>query len=134
MPVYAKFFKELNTLKRNYGPHEKVMVSENVSVVLQRKLPPKLKDLGSFSINITVGDKKMEKAMLDLGASINLMPYSVYLQLGLREVKPTTMSLQLVDRSVKYLKGKSSRALGVALTLRKEDMQNDEEIMEVTTA
>ncbi|XP_038697987.1 uncharacterized protein LOC119995545 [Tripterygium wilfordii] len=97
MPAYAKFFKELNTYKRKYGPHEKVMVSENVSAVLQRKLPPKLKDPGSFSINITVGDKKMEKAMLDLGASINLMPYSVYLQLGLGEVKPTTMSLQLAD-------------------------------------
>ncbi|XP_038717239.1 uncharacterized protein LOC120010520 [Tripterygium wilfordii] len=81
------------------------MVSENVSVVLQRKLPPKLKDPESFSINITVGDKKMEKAMLDLGASINLMPYFVYLQLGLGEVKPTTMSLQLADRSVKYPRG-----------------------------
>ncbi|XP_068332811.1 uncharacterized protein [Pyrus communis] len=79
-----------------------VVVSENVSAVLQRKLPPKLKDLGSFSINITIGDKKVEKAMLDLGASINLMPYSVYLQLGLGELKATTISLQLADRSVKY--------------------------------
>ncbi|CAL2239416.1 unnamed protein product [Prunus armeniaca] len=79
MPAYGKFFKELNTYKRKYGPNEKVMVSENVSAVLQRKLPPKLKDSGSFSINITIGDKIVEKAMLDLGASINLMPYSVYL-------------------------------------------------------
>ncbi|CAL9012109.1 unnamed protein product [Prunus brigantina] len=83
MPAYGKFFKELNTYKRKYGPNEKVMVSENVSAVLQRKLPPKLKDPGSFSINITIGDKLVEKAMLDLGASINLMPYSVYLQLVL---------------------------------------------------
>ncbi|CAL9006563.1 unnamed protein product [Prunus brigantina] len=48
-----------------------------------KKLPPKLKDPGSFSINITIGGKLVEKAMLDLGASINLMPYSVYLQLVL---------------------------------------------------
>ena len=89
MPAYGKFFKELNNYKRKYGPHEKVVVSENVSAVLQRKLPPKLKDPGSFSINITIGDKKVEKAMLDLGASINLMPYSVYLQLGLGELKAT---------------------------------------------
>ncbi|KAB2608529.1 hypothetical protein D8674_011697 [Pyrus ussuriensis x Pyrus communis] len=66
MPAYGKFFKELNNYKRKYGPHEKVVVSENVSAVLQRKLPPKLKDPGSFSINITIGDKKVEKAMLDL--------------------------------------------------------------------
>ncbi|CAL8988148.1 unnamed protein product [Prunus brigantina] len=85
MPAYGKFFKELNTYKRKYGPNEKVMVSENVSAVLQRKLPPKLKDPGSFSIDITIGGKLVEKAMLDLGASINLMPYSVYLQLGLGE-------------------------------------------------
>ncbi|XP_008227389.1 PREDICTED: uncharacterized protein LOC103326918 [Prunus mume] len=55
MPAYGKFFKELNIYKRKYGPNEKVMVSENMSVVLQRKLPPKLKDPGSFSINITIG-------------------------------------------------------------------------------
>ncbi|KAI5328171.1 hypothetical protein L3X38_027567 [Prunus dulcis] len=102
MPAYGKFFKELNTYKRKYGPNEKVMVSENVSVVLQRKLPPKLKDPGSFSINITIGDKLVEKAMLDLGPSINLMPYSMYLQLGLGGLKATTISLQLADRSVKY--------------------------------
>ncbi|CAL2256400.1 unnamed protein product [Prunus armeniaca] len=46
MPACGKFFKELNTYKRKYGPNEKVMVSENMSVVLQRKLPPKLKDPG----------------------------------------------------------------------------------------
>ena len=43
--------------------------------------------------------------MLDLGASVNLMPYSVYLQLGLGELKPTTMTLQLADRSVKIPRG-----------------------------
>ncbi|XP_031273170.1 uncharacterized protein LOC116131647 [Pistacia vera] len=81
------------------------MVSKVASAVLQQNLPPKLKDLGSFNINITMGDKKIAKAMLDLGASINLMPYSIYLQLGLGELKPTTMTLQLADRSVKYPKG-----------------------------
>ncbi|KAM2726558.1 hypothetical protein EV2_038989 [Malus domestica] len=93
MPAYGKFFKELNNYKRKYGPNEKVMVPENVSDVLQTKLPTKLKDMGSFSINITI----VEKAMLDLGASINLMPYSMYLQLGLGDFKATTISLQLVD-------------------------------------
>jgi hypothetical protein len=42
---------------------------------------------------------------LDLGASVNLLPYSVYLQLGLGELKPTTMTLQLADRSMKVPRG-----------------------------
>lgn len=61
-------------------------------MVLRYNLPPKLKDPGSFNINITLGNKKVAKAMLDLGASINLMPYSIYLQLGLGELKHTSMS------------------------------------------
>ncbi|XP_070672177.1 uncharacterized protein [Malus domestica] len=105
MPTYGKFFKELNNYKRKYGPNEKVMVSKNVSGVLQRKLPQKLKDSGNFSINVTIGAKLVDKAMLDLGASINLMPYSLYLQLVLGDLKATTISLQLAYRSVKYPRG-----------------------------
>ena len=47
----------------------------------------------------------MEKALLDLGASVNLLPYSVYKQLGLGELKPTTITLSLENRSVKIPKG-----------------------------
>ena len=47
----------------------------------------------------------MEKALLDLGASVNLLPYSVYKQLGLGELKPTTITLSLADRLVKIPKG-----------------------------
>ena len=47
----------------------------------------------------------MDKALLDLGASVNLLPYSVYKQLGLRELKHTTITLSLADRSVKIPKG-----------------------------
>ncbi|XP_019157162.1 PREDICTED: uncharacterized protein LOC109153743 [Ipomoea nil] len=105
MPAYAKFLKELNTRKRRYAHNEKVFMSKTVSAVLQTDLPPKLEDPGSFIITITVGNSKKEKAMLDLGASINLMPYSVYLQLGLDKLKSTTMSLELADRSVRYPRG-----------------------------
>ena len=48
---------------------------------------------------------QIERALLDLGASVNLLPYSVYLQLGLGEFKPTSMTLQLVDRSMKRPRG-----------------------------
>ncbi|KAJ0008196.1 hypothetical protein Pint_30731 [Pistacia integerrima] len=65
--------------------------------MLQSRLPPKLKDPWSYIINITIGNKKEKRAMLDLGARINLMPYSMYQQLGLGELKPTTMTLQLCN-------------------------------------
>lgn len=56
-------------------------------------MPPKLKNTVCFNITIMVGDSKKEKAILDLGVGINLMPYSIYFQLGLGELKSTTMSL-----------------------------------------
>ncbi|KAL5764341.1 hypothetical protein ACOSQ2_016935 [Xanthoceras sorbifolium] len=105
IPSYAKFFRELKKWKRQYGLNESVMISDTVSAVLQQKLPQKLKDPGSFNIDITIGNVKPERAMLDLGASINLMPYSVYMQLGLNELKPTSMSLLLADRSTRYSRG-----------------------------
>ncbi|CAL8988178.1 unnamed protein product [Prunus brigantina] len=73
--------------------------------ILQRKLPPKLKDPGSFSIPCMVGDFKIPKALLDLGASINLMPYHVYEKLNLGELQATTVSIQLADRTIRYPKG-----------------------------
>ncbi|KAL5798915.1 hypothetical protein ACOSQ2_003735 [Xanthoceras sorbifolium] len=105
MSSYGKFFRELNKRKRQYGQNERMMISKTVSAVLQQKLPPKLKDIGSFNIDITVGNVKKERAMLDLGASINMMPYSVYIQLGLNELKPTSMPLLLTDRSTRYPRG-----------------------------
>ncbi|XP_021808096.1 uncharacterized protein LOC110751879 [Prunus avium] len=87
IPAYGKFIKNLKTHKLNFAPNEEVKLNKNVSAVLQRKLPPKLEDPGSFDIPINIGDKKVGRAMLDLGASINLMPYSVYQKLGLEGMK-----------------------------------------------
>ena len=52
-----------------------------------------------------VGNSKLERALVDLGASVNLLPYSVYVELGLEELEPTNITLQLADRSVKISKG-----------------------------
>jgi hypothetical protein len=52
-----------------------------------------------------IGVSRIERALLDLGASVNLLPYSVYLELGLGELKPTSMMLQLADMSVKIPRG-----------------------------
>ncbi|XP_075473337.1 uncharacterized protein LOC142504344 [Primulina tabacum] len=82
-----------------------VNLTENCSALVQNKIPPKLKDPGSFSIPCIIGDVVFHKALCDLGASINIMPLSVFKKLGLGEPKPTRMSLPLADRSVKYPRG-----------------------------
>ena len=54
---------------------------------------------------MNIGGTSVEKALLDLGASVNLLPYSMYKQLGLGELKPTSITLSLADRSIKIPKG-----------------------------
>ncbi|CAL2276884.1 unnamed protein product [Prunus armeniaca] len=105
IPKYAKFLKDLCTNKRRFKEHEQVALSEEVSVVLQRKLSPKLKDPGLFSIPCIVGDFEFQKASLDHGASINLISYHVYEKLNLGELQATSVSIQLADRTIRYPKG-----------------------------
>ncbi|XP_057985296.1 uncharacterized protein LOC131170252 [Hevea brasiliensis] len=80
-------------------------ISKECSAILQNKLPPKLKDPGSFSIPYLIGDMRIDKALCDLIASVSLMPLSVCQKLEVGELKPITISLQLADRSVKYPAG-----------------------------
>ncbi|CAN6552453.1 unnamed protein product [Malus baccata var. baccata] len=105
VPKYAKFLKELCTNKRRMSNKEVVKVSENVSAVLQRKLPTKCKDPGSFTIPCIIGTTRFEHAMLDLGASINVMPYSIYESMNLGELKKDGVIIQLADHSNAYPKG-----------------------------
>ncbi|KAL5577699.1 hypothetical protein UlMin_019398 [Ulmus minor] len=93
MPKYAKFLKEVLSNKRKLEANEKVMLTKECSAILQRKLPPKLKDPRSFTIPCTIGDFNFDKVLCDLSASINLMRLSIFRKLGLGEVKPTTVSL-----------------------------------------
>ena len=85
VPRYAKFLKELCTTKRKLVGNEKISVGGNVSAVFQRKLPPKCKDPGVFSVPCKIGNLYFDKAMLDLVASMNVMPRSVYDKLNLGE-------------------------------------------------
>ncbi|XP_050888721.1 uncharacterized protein LOC127093866 [Lathyrus oleraceus] len=98
IPSYAEFLKEILTNKRRLDdpkPLECNSIAEN-------KLSKKEKYLGSFSIPCILGNHVIDKAFLDLGASVSLMPLAVYRRLNLGELQPTKISLQLVDRSVKY--------------------------------
>ena len=65
----------------------------------------KYKDPSCPTISVNIGSTCVEKALLDLGASVNLLPYSMYKQLGLGELKPTSITLSLADRSIKIPKG-----------------------------
>ena len=105
VPAYAKFLKDLCTIKKGLGIEKKAFLTEHVSAIIQSKYPAKYKDPGSPTISVTIGGNCIDKSLLDLGASVNLMPYSVYKQLGLGELKPTTITLSLADRSVKIPKG-----------------------------
>ena len=80
-------------------------LTEQVSAVIQHKTPPKYKDPGCPMISCTIGNYIMEHALLDLGASVNLIPFSVYQKLGLGELKPTSITLQLADHSVRESRG-----------------------------
>ena len=103
--AYAKFLKDLCTIKKGLGIEKKAFLTEHVSAIIQSKYPVKYKDPGSPTISVTIGGNCIDKSLLDLGASVNLMPYSVYKQLGLGELKPTNITLSLADRSVKIPKG-----------------------------
>jgi hypothetical protein len=97
--------KDILSRKRRLEEFETVALTEECSAVLQQKLPPKLKDPGSFTIPCTIGKLSFDKCLCDLGASINLMPLSVFKQLGLPDPKPTSISLQLADRTITYPRG-----------------------------
>ncbi|RVW66238.1 hypothetical protein CK203_066345 [Vitis vinifera] len=105
VPTYAKFLKDLCTVKRGLHVTKKAFLTEQVSAIIQSKSLVKYKDPGCPTISVNIGGTHVEKALLDLGASVNLLPYSVYKQLGLGGLKPTTITLSLADRSVKIPRG-----------------------------
>jgi len=102
MPTYAKFLKEILSNKRKIEEDEIVNLTEERSAIIQKKLSPKLKDPGSFSIPCVLGSEIVKKAMCELGVSVSLMSLSLYERMGIGELKPTRMPLQLEDRSVRY--------------------------------
>nr|XP_027096219.1 uncharacterized protein LOC113716121 [Coffea arabica] len=105
VPRYAKFLRDLCANRKRLKGDERVIVGENVSAILQRKLPPKCGDPGMFTIPCRIGNILIGKAMLDLGASINVMPKSIYASLNLGPLKETGIIIQLADRTNAYPDG-----------------------------
>ncbi|CAM8997019.1 unnamed protein product [Rhodiola kirilowii] len=106
IPRYAKFLKELCTNRRRSNRNDQELMSRDVSAVIQRKVPPKCGDPETYTIPCTIGNIRIENCMLDLGASINVLPFSIYSCLRIGPLEPTSLTIQLADRSCKQPEGK----------------------------
>ena len=93
IPSYTKYLKDLCIVKRKHHVQKKAFLTEQVSVILQHNTPVKYKDPSCPTISCIIGNFNIDKALLDLGASVNLLPDSIYEQLGLGELKPTKVVL-----------------------------------------
>ncbi|GJW73100.1 reverse transcriptase domain-containing protein [Tanacetum coccineum] len=99
MPKFASMFKSLLNNKEKLFDLAKTPVNENCSAVILKKLPEKLGDPGKFLIPCDFPEIVECLALADLGASINLMPLSIWKKLSLPELTPTQMILELANRS-----------------------------------
>jgi hypothetical protein len=78
MPTYAKVIKDLCTVKRKHHLKNTAFLTKQASAIIQHKVPPKYKDPGCPTISCTIGEYLAECVLLDLGASINLLSFTVY--------------------------------------------------------
>ncbi|XP_070054569.1 uncharacterized protein [Nicotiana tomentosiformis] len=95
---YAKFMKYLVTKKWSIN-FETIKVTHQVSAILH-SMAPKLEDPGAFMLPLTIASVEFAKSICDLGASINLMPYLVFKNLGIGNPRPTSMRLQMADHTI----------------------------------
>ena len=105
MPNYEIFLKEILNKKKNIAEEGVVNLTATCNAVIQRSLPAKMKDPGSFTIPCSIGKYEFKKALCDSRASINLMPLSVVQRLSLGELTPTTIILQMADKSMAQPEG-----------------------------
>ncbi|GJY06002.1 reverse transcriptase domain-containing protein [Tanacetum coccineum] len=107
MPKFASTLKALIRNKEKLSEMARTPLNEHCSAVILNKLPEKLGDPGRFLIPCKFPGMDECLALADLGASINLMPFSVWKKLNLPDLTPTCMTLELADRSI-------SRPIGIA--------------------
>ncbi|XP_009770162.1 uncharacterized protein [Nicotiana sylvestris] len=101
MPTYAKFMKQILSKKRKVEETSVVKLTEHCSAILQNKLPQKCGDPESFIIPCSLGSTKFQKSLYDSGASITLMPLTIFRKLEgeIREIRSIPVSLQLADQT-----------------------------------
>ncbi|XP_022158114.1 uncharacterized protein LOC111024674 [Momordica charantia] len=106
MPNYVKFLNDILAKKRRLEEFETVALTKKCSAILTGKLHQKMGDPWSFTIPMSIGGKNVGNALCDLGASINLISLSLYQKFTIGKARPTTITLQLADRSITRLEGK----------------------------
>nr|XP_016513457.1 PREDICTED: uncharacterized protein LOC107830425 [Nicotiana tabacum] len=137
IPGYAKMMKDLMSRKLDFQDLSTVTLTQTCNAVVTKPMAQKMSDPGSFTIKCTIGSYAFAKALCDLGASINLMSLAVYTKLGIGRARPTSMLLQLADRTVDEEKpiilGRPFLATGRALidyeTRELKMRLNDEEVI-----
>ncbi|GKA48639.1 reverse transcriptase domain-containing protein [Tanacetum coccineum] len=105
MPKFAKMVKDLLTNKEKLLEIANTPIKENCSAVILKKLPEKLGDTGRFLIPCEFYGLESCMALADLGASINLMPLSIWKILSLLELSTTRMTLELATQTVAIPEG-----------------------------
>ena len=101
IPLLPKFIKDFFANQKKEDLHGRIALNQGVSAIFNGELPPKLKDPGSFVIDCKIGTVEITKALCDSGASVSLMPLSICKKLGITTLRPTQMTLQMADKSVK---------------------------------
>lgn len=105
MPKCAKFLKDLLTKKKKLGDVSTTKLSEECWAILQNKFPRKLKSSGNFIIPCVIRDAIEENDLANIGTSINIIPYKIFMNLGLGKPTPTMMIIQLPDRLICHSRG-----------------------------
>lgn len=105
MPKYAKFLKDLLSNKSKLENLSNVELNSNCSAIVLNKIPEKMGDSGPFTLPCGLENNTVKQALVDLGASINMIPYSLFEKIASKELTPTRMSIRLVDHTYRYPKG-----------------------------
>ena len=105
MPHYAKFMKDILSKKRKLDEDVMVSLLATCIAIIQKNLPRKMQDPGTFTIPYTIENYEFGRALYDSSESINLMPLFVVKILRLGELAPTIMTLQMADRPMAQPKG-----------------------------
>ncbi|GJV23577.1 DNA/RNA polymerases superfamily protein [Tanacetum coccineum] len=107
----ATSLKRLLKEKTRIEEEIKATMNEHYSEIIKDDLPPKEKDLESFTLPCKINDMCFDKALADLGASVSVIPYSTFSNLGLGKLAPTKLIIELADKTIKHPKGIAKNVL-----------------------
>ncbi|RYR62434.1 hypothetical protein Ahy_A04g020016 [Arachis hypogaea] len=105
MPAFIKYMKELLPRKSSLKRGQTIVMNKECSALIQPELPTKRRDPWSFHIPCAIGETLFDRALCDLGASINLMPLSLVKRMQINEILPTDVVIRLADKTQKQAIG-----------------------------